>query len=290
MKSKENCQSEIIMAWAMAALQAMKDSRKRGIEVPEDMAAIVRAGLYKEEGDIPVSPDEYVDIYDVPSVVFNLAEENENLKDINRGIKLLKPEFRKLLHFIVQGHEPKIISESMGYEDDTVFWMKKTECLVQYIGNENDLTDKQREEILIVFEKNSKIRDSFLFNMDVMNKQNKKKSNRNKWVITSLIAVLVPSIFFFFAYPRLIQKDFQTLFDYGVERSEFVMTIDSTQLLDDMIFEVEEYSPDFYWLLSLKSLQNGDTESCRDNLKALKGTDFLMFKEKGRYIYQRLKK
>ncbi len=290
MRSKENCQSEIISAWAMAALQGMKDCPKGGIEVPEDMAAIVMAGLFKEEGDIPVSPDEYVDIYDVPSVVFNLAEENENLKDINQRIKLLKPEFRKLLHFIVQGHEPKIISESMGYKDDTAFWMKKTECLVQYIGNENDLTDKQRADILFVFEKNSKIRDNFLFNMDVMNKQNKKKSNRNKWVITLLIAVLVPSIFFFFAYPRLIQKDFQTLFDYGVGRSEFVMTIDSTQLLDDMIFEVEEYSPDFYWLLSLKSLQNSDTESCRDNLKALKGTDFLMFKEKGRYIYQRLKK
>ena len=36
--------------------------------------------------------------------------------------------------------------------------------------------------------------------------------------------MLVPAIFFLFVYPRLIQKDFQTLFDYGVEKSDFVIS------------------------------------------------------------------
>ncbi len=289
MRSKENCQSEIISAWALASLQAMKECPKGGLEVVAKLAVTVMAELLKE-GDIPVSADEYIDLYDVPAVAFDLSEEDENLKDINRRIKLLKKDFRKLLHFIVQGHEPKVITESLGYKDDTVFWINKKECLSQYLGNETDLTEKQIADILFVFEKNAKIRDNFLFNTDVMQRQNKKKSNRNRWIITSIIAVLVPAIFFLFVYPRLIQKDFQTLFDYGVEKSDFVMTIDSTQLLDEMIFETEEYSPDFFWLNSLKSLQNGDSESCRDNLKALKESDFGMFKERGQYIYQRLKK
>ena len=45
MRSKENCQSEIISAWSISALQAMDECPQGGFEVLEKMSLEIRKKL-----------------------------------------------------------------------------------------------------------------------------------------------------------------------------------------------------------------------------------------------------
>ena len=290
MRSKENCQSEVISAWSISALQAMDECPQGGFEVLEKMSLEIIDSIIEECGEIPLSPDVYIDIYDVPLGVFNVAENDVKLKDLARSMKSLSIEFQKLLHYIAKGYDPKSVCESMDFQNVTIYWEKRSECMVMLLGEDKELSENEIKNILIVYDRYTKIRNNFLINTDLILSQNQKKKNKSKWIISGIAVVILPLAFFLFAYPKIIQKDFQTLFDYGVEKSAYVMTIDSTELLDDMIFEEEEYSPESYWLLSLKALQNGDQGSCREYLKALKESDYQLYKEKGHYINKRLKR
>ena len=68
------------------------------------------------------------------------------------------------------------------------------------------------------------------------------------------------------------------------------MSMDSTDLLDEMILDSEIYTPDYHWLLALKALQEEDSGECMKHLKTLKRIDRDMYKDKGKYIYKRLRK
>jgi len=289
MGSKENFQSEIISAWAISALQAMDECPEGGLEVLEQMAKRIMLGIFESGQDIPLGADEYVDMYDVPEVVFEIAENDPGLLGIGKRMKALSPECQKLLHFIVKGLDPKLVSEAMEFSDPVEYWEKREDCLKEFVGQDMKLSDDLKNKLLKVYDKYEKIRDNFLYNTDIIVKRRSKSKSKRRWIITALIAAFIPCIFFLFVYPRLIQKDFRVLFDYGVERSGFVMTIDSTGLLEDMILEEEQYTPESYWLQALKSLQEGDSEGCREQLKALKSADRNLFNDRGRYIYRRLR-
>ena len=274
----------------MAALQAMDDLPDGGMEVLEDMAARIAINLLDSGEDIPDSPDEYVDIYDVPKVVFEVSENNQKQVELSNRIKSLNTEFQKLLHFIVLDHDPKLVAESLDYQDVSVYWDRRGQCLKEFLDDENDLTDEMKSDLKRVYDRYGKIRDNFLFNTDIIFNEAAEEKKKSRWIITGLISVFVPLLFFVFLFPLLIQKDNAVLFNEAAQRSGLEMTVDSVELLDNMILETEEYSAERFWLLSLQALQAGDIESCRENLESMRSADPLMFREKGRYIYRRLKR
>lgn len=290
MRSKEDYENEVISAWTYSALQAMDEGPEEEYEVLRDIAFKIIDGIMKNGDPFPFSPDEYVGIYDVPEIVFELAENNEDLIRLNREIKSLDPEYQKLLHFIARDHDPQLIIESLEYADSTVFWEKRGNCLRLLTGRYDDLSEEMKSQIVKIFSRYEKIRDLFLENTDRMVNERNSLINRRKWIITGALAVIIPLILLAFFYPRLIQKDTEVLFNQAVEKAGMAMTIDSTALLEEMIIEAEEYSPESYWLLSLKALQEDNTAACRENLESLKATDRSMYRERGRYIFRRLKR
>ncbi len=281
-------QSGIVSAWSIAVLQNMNECPKGGIEVLETIGKKIIDSMMSK-GGVGESVDDYLEIYDVPEIVYKLAEDDLELQDINQRIKALSPEFQKLLHFIIKGFEPDNVCQTMSYRDQSEYWSKRKECIKIFADDGEKLGGELEILLSKVYEKYTSIRDDFLRTTDILSDQNKKKKSRRKWIITGVLAIIIPLFFFFFIFPKLIQTDFQVLFDYGVEKSGFEMTIDSTDLLNEMILEEELYSPESYWLLALKSLQMGDAEGCKNQLKSLKASDRDLFIEKGQYIYQRLK-
>ncbi len=289
MGDKYDNQSGIVSAWTLAVIQSMNELPEGGLEILESLGKEIIDNISQTGEVIGETTDDYLEIYDVPEIVFHLSENDKKLQDLNHRVKSLPPEFQKLLHFIIKDYEAGNICETMAYSDQTEYWRKREECLKEFVGSDGKLTEELKSNLNIVFEKYSKIRDNFLFNTDLISKQIKKKRNRKKWIITGLIAVIVPLVFFLLIFPRLIQKDFKELFFYAADKSGYEMTIDSTDLLDEMILEEELYTPESYWLLAMKSLQIGDSEGCRDQLKSLRASDRELFVKRGRYIFRRLK-
>jgi len=288
MKNTQKHQSETITAWALTILQSKKETSELDIHAINEMVKKLADG-FKEREEKAEALDEYLEIYDVPEFVFQHSEDDPKLQHLNRRIKELKPGFQKLLYFIAKGFDPENITQSLGYSDQSEYWSKRKQCLVEFSGSDEEMSGELKSNLIKVHDKYSQLRDSFMSITDELSIEKAKKTSIKSWVITGLATALILTLFFLLVYPRIIQKDFEVLFDYAVEKSGFVMTIDSTDLLDDMIFDEEEYTPESYWLLALKSLQTSDSESCRDNLKALKSSDKIMFNERGRYIYRRLR-
>ena len=197
--------------------------------------------------------------------------------------------FQKLLHYILKGYKPENICQTLNYADQHEYWKKREECIQIITDGDKELGEDLQVQLKKVYEKYTSIRNDFLKVTDIVSEQKRKKKIKRKWIITGFTAVILPLVFFLFVYPRIIQKDFQILFDYGVESSGYEMTIDSTDLLDEMIFEEEMYTPESYWLLSLKALQEGDPDACMHQLKSLKASDRNLYNEKGKYILKRLK-
>jgi len=290
MSKKEEQESSIIVAWSMTVIQSMNalpDTDAPPLNVLQSLAEKIIQGL-TSKGEIAQSVEDYLEIYDVPEIIFHLSEDNTELQVLNKRIKSLSPEFIRLLHYLALGHEPDNICLSMEYNNQAEFWKKREACLSKFLNKKEVFDTVLIDKLLQVYNKYTLIRDNYLKTTEILEKGEKKRKTTRNWFITGILAIVVPSVFYFFVYPQMIQKDPVELFNYAIDKSGLEIPIDSIALIDDLLLEEESFSPESYWLMALKALQLGDPDECKAQLKTLKSADKKLFAERGRYIYRRL--
>jgi len=279
---------DCLNAWIDVIIKFSEESGNGVSSAREKLKAKIQNAI-PETGQDTGFIDEYIEIYDVPEVIFSETESDARLLELSSAIKSLSKEFQKLLHFIVLDYSPENVCLTMNYFDQAEYWRKREECIKAFQGSSKDPEPAQKERILKVYEKYSLLRDNFLEATDKISELNKKRTNRRKWLVALLSVVASAAIFFLLVFPRLIQKDHRELFRIAVEDYGLDIPVDSTGIIEDMILEEEMYSSESYWLMALQSLQMEDTEGCREQLKMLKAADRNFYNRHGRYINKRLK-
>lgn len=244
----------------------------------------------------PLTDDSGLDVHEVPLAIFDLTDTDERLKHLNRQIKGLPLQQQKLLLYLSRDIEPALIIESMEYPSPELFWLDKA-----LLVKEVDPTARQ-QEVLQVFEINQNLVDEIYAVSDIMENEVEKSKSR-KYRRWSLIAApVILALLVLVVYPVLFKPDTSALYDqfksaYKVDLQsidttsynggsfyEAILLMDqgdfaaSAKLFEELIPADSSYRVTSRWFLALINLHNGDLESCREQLKALRVDDQSFYK------------
>ena len=244
----------------------------------------------------PLTDDGGLDVHGVPVFLFDRTDADDRLKHLNRQIKGLPLQQQKLLLYLSRDIEPNLIIESMEYPSPELFWLDKA-----LLVKEVDPTARQ-QEVLQVFGINQKLVDEIYAVSDIMDQEAEKSKSRKyrRWSLIAAPVILVLVILV--VYPVLLKPDTNALYDrfksaYKVDPSsidttsynggsfyEAILRMDqgdfaaSAKLFEELIPADSSYRTKSRWFLALINLHNGDVESCREQLKALRADDQSFYK------------
>jgi hypothetical protein len=254
----------------------------------------------------PITDGSEFEIHGIPVSLFNLLPVEERLKQLNKQIKGLPLQQQKLLHYLSRDIDPALIIETLEYSSPELFWLDKA-----LLVKEVDPTARQ-QDVLQVFEANVSLLDTIIEVSDLMDREaekSKSKKYRN-WLIFSSPVILL--VLFLFVYPLLVKPDYRALYDQY--KSAFVpgmSSIDTTsyqggsyhealllmeegnlalsaKLFEELIPVDSTYRVSSRWFLALINLHEGDVQSCREQLNALRADDEEFYQKFAEKLYRKI--
>ncbi len=239
------------------------------------------------------------DVHVVPESLFELAESDERLQQLNQLIKSLPAPQQRLLRYLSMDIEPALIIESMEYSSPELFWLDKA-----LLVKEVDPTARQ-QDVIRVFEVNESLVALIIRISDLMEEEDVKARNRRFRKGTLIAAPLVLALLYFVVYPMLFRPDPIALFDKYIGRYTTDTTdMDSlsfagaTYLEASALLEAGRYAEsaglfqqviqadtllqtDARWYLALCELRTGNTKGCAEQLRLLRSGDPVFFRRVG---------
>lgn len=254
----------------------------------------------------PLAEDQELDVHGVPADLFELATTDDRLRQLNHQIKALPLQQQKLLLYISREIDTALIIESMEYSSPELFWLDKALLI-----KEVDPTARQ-QDVLRVFSMNESLLDviySVSDQMDIEADKAKSRTYRN-WLLIAAPVILL--LVFLFVYPVLIKPDPVTLYEkFKVTYRPDTATLDtsnyaggsyyealllmnegnfteSARLFEEMIPGNSPYRTGSRWFLALINLRNGDRQSCREQLVAIRNDDPEFFRQVAEKLWRKL--
>ena len=254
----------------------------------------------------PLTQDSELDVHGIPPSLFDLACNDERLKQLNRQILSLPLQQQKVLLYLSRDIDPSLIIESMEYTSPELFWLDKA-----LLVKEVDPTARQ-QDVLQVFSVNESLVEEVKSISDVMDQEEEKAKSKKyrKWALMSLPVILL--LLYFVVYPILVKPDTTSLYDkykslYRIDLKsidtlsyaggsyyEALLLMDeenfvqSAKLFEEMIQADSAFRVSSRWFLALINLRNNDIESCKEQLNALKKEDAVFYKKVAENLYQKI--
>jgi len=239
----------------------------------------------------PLKDDQELDVYGVPDFLFDLTDNDDRLKLLNRQIKSLPLQQQKLLLYLARDIEPRLIIESMEYASPELFWLDKA-LLIKIVDS-----SARKNDVLLVFAANEFLLNEIHEVADSM-EQEVAKTKKRKLQILTLIAVPIVLLFVgLFVLPEMNKPNPVALFEQfksayqppwtsidttsfaGGNYYEAFMLLkedhftESARLFEETVVADAAFRTGSRWFLALINLQKGDLRSCRDQLRAIKSED-----------------
>ena len=244
----------------------------------------------------PLTEDQELDIHGVPTELFELANSDERLRQLNLQIKSLPLQQQKLLLYLSRDIDPAIIIESMEYPSPELFWLDKALLI-----KEVDPTARQQDVLHVFAANESLLADLYAVSdaMDLEAEKSKSHKNRNRMLLAASVILILSAIFI---YPLVIKPNpvalyekFKTSFrpdmasvdtsSYaGGSYYEAVLLMEegnfseSAKLFEELIPSDSTFRISSRWFLALINLRNGDKESCLEQLRAIRNDDPAFYK------------
>lgn len=264
------------------------------------------AAIRKWLADHPFSQDQELDIHGIPTELFDQLNVDIRLKQLNRQIKGLPLQQQKLLLYLSRDIDPALIIESMEYSSPELFWLDKALLI-----KEVDPTARQ-QDVIEVFSINDSLLNEIIAVSDVVDRE-KEKSKGRRYRNGSLIAApVILLLLYLFVYPLVVKPDPVALFEkfnsgYTPDRAlidtttynggsyyEALLLMDEKQYMESATLFKELITVDSSlrtssrWFLALINLRNGDRESCREQLSAIRSEDPDFYKQVAEPLYRKL--
>jgi hypothetical protein len=244
----------------------------------------------------PITDSQELDVHGVPVNLFELAGVDDRLKQLNRQIKTLPIQQQKLLLYLSRDTDPALIIESMEYHSPELFWLDKALLI-----KEVDPTARQ-QDVLQVFAVNESLLTEILLVSEIMDSEAEKSRSHKirNWSLAAAPVILL--IVYLFVYPVLIKPNPVSLYDkYKTSYRPDIASIDTTtyaggsyyealllldegsfseaaKLFEEMIPGDNTYRTGARWFLALINLRNGDKQSCKEQLEAIRNDDQPFYK------------
>jgi hypothetical protein len=254
----------------------------------------------------PLTEDQELDVHGVPVSLFDLTDTDDRLKQLNRQIRGLPLQQQKLLLYLSRNIDPALIIESMEYPSPELFWLDKA-LLIKVV----DPTARQ-QDVKLVFAINESLLDEIYAVSDIMDLETEKTKNRKyrRWLLMASPVVLL--LVLMFVYPLLTKPDPVRLYEkFRVAYRPDPAAIDTTayegglyyeamlqmdegnytesaRLLEELISGESAYRSRSRWFLALINLRNGDRESCKEQLVAIRNDDPAFYKSVAVKLWQKL--
>ena len=255
---------------------------------------------------------------EVPDTLFDLIEPDPSLAETNRKISTLNSRKRKLLRYYCEGHDPKLILESLDFETPDQLWIDLAEAAGSVAGRasrggSDPLGLEWKQQVLRVFEAYDRLADRLAEVLEQLEEQTDKlrKKSRRIWSLILFPAILVPAILIF--YPMVTRPGLGGLYEYyrSVYQPDLAL-IDTLELAgrdfvdavtlfweEDMeaatalfVSVSESLSPhatSACWFLTLIGLYNQDGQGSREYLEMIRVMDPDFFNLYGRKLMKSLK-
>jgi hypothetical protein len=247
----------------------------------------------------PLTDGSELDVHGVPEDVFDLAVEDDWLRQLNRQIRRLPAAQQRLLRYLSRDIDPALIIESMEYSSPELFWLDKA-LLVKEID-----PSARQQDVLQVFDANESLVAEIIRVSDLMDEEGEKSHNRRfrKWSLIAAPVLLI--ILFTVIYPLLFKPDPVALYDRFINRYtpvsgnmdslslEGVTFYEGIDLLEEGSFSEAAglftqviqsggaHQPEARWFLALSQLRTNNRDACIAELKALRSESPVVWEKTG---------
>ncbi|MCX6227440.1 MAG: hypothetical protein NTV01_22350, partial [Bacteroidia bacterium] len=122
----------------------------------------IRTEIRKWLGTHPLTEDQELNIHSVPVSIFDLTDNEDRLKQLNRQIKALPFQQQRLLLYLSRDIDPALIIESMEYSSPELFWLDKALLIKEVYPT------ARQQDVLLVFAVNESLLNEIYAVSDIM--------------------------------------------------------------------------------------------------------------------------